>query len=304
MKRFEGVMSRNPYHAPDGIPVLRPSVVAVIDILGYMDMITTSEKEGTQKELLQRLHRALSTNRTWLEENHEMRLELDRDLYALKAFTDNIVLAWPVLDDAESELGGIFSRLADFQFTMSLEGFFIRGGIALGMAYVDDLVVFGDGLTQAYLAESKLARDPRIVLSESAVNAVRRHLGYYHDFEYAPQARELLCDSDGQWFLNYLDCVLYAEYESGPFYEQLLGHKAAVEAKLVQYKSNPLIFSKYAWVANYHNFFCNLNSKYFNRHHQIETYKYNAMPRRIVQASEHLFDLQLRSGGSSPGNRG
>jgi hypothetical protein len=290
MKPSEDKTSRNPYHKLDGIPVLKQSVVAFIDILGYMDMITAAEKEGTQKELLQRLHRALSTNRAWLEGGHAFTGEVDRDLYVLKAFTDNIVLAWPILDDAEVELGGIFSRLADFQFTMSLEGFFIRGGIALGMAYVDDVLVFGDGLTQAYLAETRLARDPRIVLAESAVNAVKRHLGYYGDFEYAPQARELLCDSDGQWFLNYLDCLLYAEYESGPFYEELLRHKAAVEAKLVQYKSTPIVFSKYAWVANYHNFFCNQNSKYFNRHHQIETYKYNAMPSRIAQSSERTFD--------------
>lgn len=276
--------SRNPYHTPDGMPILKRSVVAFIDILGYMDMITAAEKEGAQKELLERLHRALSTNRAWLEESDAFRTEVDRDLYVLKAFTDNIVLAWPILDDAEVELGGIFSRLADFQFTMSLEGFFIRGGIALGMACVDDVVAFGDALTQAYLAETQLARDPRIVLAESAANAVKRHLNYYHLADHAPQTRELLCDSDGQWFLNYLDCVLYAEHESGPFYEELLKHRAVVEARLAQYRSRPLVFSKYAWVANYHNFFCNLNRKYFNRHHQIEAYKFNAVPRRIIQS--------------------
>jgi hypothetical protein len=278
--------SRNPYHSFNKPPTLRPSVVAFIDLLGYIDLITTSEKEGTQEQLLQTLHHALSTNRGWLEELHpslKLKNLFDKDLYVLKAFTDNIVLAWPIREDAEAELGSVFSKLADFQFTMSLEGFFVRGGISVGMAYVDDIAVFGDALTQSYEAESHLARDPRIVLAPSAVVAVKKHLKYYHKPEHAPQTRELLCDSDGQWFLNYLDCVLYAEDEAGPFYEEFLRHKAAVEMKLNQHKSSPAIFSKYAWVASYHNFFCDLHNRHFSERHKIETDKFRATPKRIVE---------------------
>jgi hypothetical protein len=271
-------------------------VLAYIDILGYADLIATSERDGTQKELLGRLHKALSTNRRWLGTHPSvggLNKLLKKDLYVLKAFTDNIVLAWPIREDAEVELGSVFDRLSDFQFSMSLEGFFVRGGISIGQACVDGVVVFGDALTQAYMAESKLARDPRVVLTESAVRAVERHLNYYSSPKYAPQSSDLLCDSDGQWFVNYLNCVLYAEDEHGPFYDEFLKHKAAVEAKLFQYKRNPPIFSKYAWVAGNHKFFCDLHHRHFSKEHRIEADLFRATPRLIVEDwSERAAGIQ------------
>ena len=77
-------------------------------------------------------------------------------------------------------------------------------------------------------------------------------------------------DSDGQWFVNYLDTILIAEDEHGPFYKELLKHKAAVEARRAQHKDNPLIFSKYVWVAGYHNCFCDLHPRYFSNEHKID----------------------------------
>jgi hypothetical protein len=101
---------------------LRHSVLAYIDILGYADLIAESERNGTQEELLGRLHNALSTNRRWLGGDPSvagLNKILKKDLYVLKAFTDNIVLAWPIREDAEVELGSAFGRLSDFQFSMS-----------------------------------------------------------------------------------------------------------------------------------------------------------------------------------------
>ena len=279
-------MSRNPYQNEGKSPQIRPSVVAFIDILGYMDLISSAEKSDTQNEVLKRLHESLSAGRTWLEEAYAGSSELKKltkvDRYVLKAFTDNIVIAWPIRQDGEVEIGNAYSKLSDFQFTMSLEGFFVRGGIAVGNAYVDDITVFGDGVTQAYIGESKIARDPRIVLTESAVAAVKEHLEYYGNPRHAPQTSEFLIDSDGQWFVNYLECVLIAADERGPFYDEFLRHKSAVERKLLEYKNDPPIFSKYAWVANYHNYFCDLYPAYFSTEHKIETEVFRAVPRRIV----------------------
>ena len=92
-----------------------------------------------------------------------------------------------------------------------------------------------------------------------------------------------LVDSDGQWFINYLDCVLMAESEHGPFYDEFELHKIAVEKRLAQYKDNPPIFSKYSWVAaGYHNFFSDLHPDYFSDEHRINTELFRALPRLIV----------------------
>lgn len=279
-------VSRNPYHGSKHEPRLRLSVFALIDILGYSELIRQAEANNEQEQLFNHLYSALLHGRNGIEGKSsglpQIKRISNKDPYVLKAFTDNIVISWPIRGDAEVELGHAITTLINFQFGMSVRGFFVRGAIAIGNAYVDDIAVFGDALTAAYLGESKLARDPRIILTESAVAATKRHLKYYGNPRYSPQASDLLQDSDGQWFLNYLEAVMIAANEAGPFYEEFLEHKSAVEAKLRKHSSAPVIFAKYAWVANYHNFYCDLNDKYFSEKHKIATELFTPRPSPIV----------------------
>lgn len=278
-------MSRNPYHRDDEEPTLMSSVFVFMDILGYTDLVVTSERDGTSELTLRLIHAALSKGRAWLEdkeESEEFRKIFPKDLFALKAFTDNIVIGWPVRSDAESEFGNAFFKLGLFQFEMVLKGFFIRGAISVGDVYVDETAVFGGGLIEAYEGEAKLARDPRIILTRSAIEVVEQHLTYYPDRRNAPHVRSVLRDSDGQWFVNYLECVLWAEDEQGPFYEEFAQHKAVVEAKLAQHKGNPTIWSKYAWVASYHNYFCDLHSGHFSDEYKIDMDLFKLSPSLII----------------------
>jgi hypothetical protein len=278
-------MSRNPYNASGQPPILKRSVFVFMDLLGYSEMIRKSEIDGTQQVLLRALHKALSVGRGWLEDAElpaELKALGKTDSYALKAFTDNIVIGWPVRDDAESEFGSAFFKLGNFQFQMVLAGFFIRGALAVNDAYIDEIAVFGKALIETHDGESNLARDPRIILTQSAVEATKQHLQYYAEPRHAPHVREVLRDSDGQWFLNYLECVLWAEDEQGPFYEELLLHKRAVESKLAEHKSNPKIWSKYVWVAGYHNYFCDLHSHHFSDEHKVDVELFKSTPGLIV----------------------
>jgi hypothetical protein len=59
-------------------------------------------------------------------------------------------------------------------------------------------------------------------------------------------------------------------------------HKLAVEAKLTEFKDNPPIFSKYVWVASYHNFFCDLYREYFSDEYKIDPDLFRAKPKSIV----------------------
>src|SRR6266566_3595479 len=206
-------MSRNPYIVEGERPTLRESVFVFMDILGYSDLMFQSQKSGTEQEALKALYSALSDGRRGLEGGDLPELPKlgKKDFYVLKAFTDNIAIGWPVHSDAEIELGSAFMRLTNFQFNMAIRGYFVRGAISVAPAYIDEIAVFGDALTEAYTGESKLARDPRIILTNSAVRAAKQHLTYYHPPAHAPHVREILKDSDGQWFLNYLDSVLIAE---------------------------------------------------------------------------------------------
>ena len=116
-------MSRNPFES-DGSPKLLRSVFVLMDILGYSGMIQEAKRNGTQQELLHKLHSVLSDGRRLLRDEDETLNQLTRkDLYALKAFTDNVVIAWPIFDDAEMGLGLAFSKISQFQFIMAISGF-------------------------------------------------------------------------------------------------------------------------------------------------------------------------------------
>lgn len=273
--------SRNPYVESDGTPKLRRSVVAFIDILGYMDLVKSTTSNDRQA-LLARLHKALNLSRQQVDPNHSddtLQKLRDKDFSAFRAFTDNIVIGQPIRDDGEIELGSVFDSVSYFQMLMTMEGFFVRGAIAIGDLYMDDIAVFGAGLIEAYEAETTLARDPRIVLSPSAQVAVNRHLEYYGRGAHAPQNRDLLRDSDGQYFVNYLDTLIP---EDGYFYEQeLAAHKARIEEKLVLLRSRPSVWTKYLWAANYHNYWCDQNSC-VDSSMKIDTENFQLMPARLV----------------------
>jgi hypothetical protein len=251
------VISRNPYICEGGPPLLKRSVVAFIDILGYADLVKGVAGRPQGQELLRKLHGALQAARKHVDPERMsdfVRGFADRDFSALRAFTDNIVIGEPIYGDAESELGGIFEQLSYFQMTMAMEGFFVRGAIAIGDLYMDDIAVFGGGLTEAYEAENSVARDPRIVLATSAQRAVDRHLKYYGRVSYAPQNQHLLKDSDGQYFLDYMNTLI--REDGGVYSAELRRHKEQIEKKLAEYRRRPPIWSKYLWAANYHNYFC------------------------------------------------
>ena len=264
-------LSVNPYKSTS--PRLRLSVIAFVDVLGYGDLIREPRSSTENLEFLVRLHEALRRSRRWLDgpaSDQKTQEDGEKDLHALVAFTDNIVIGWPVdpwglpeieldptLNDAESQLGLAFMGLAGFQFEMANAGFFVRGAVAVGDAYVDEYCVFGEGLLEAHEGESSRARDPRIVLTPSAHDRVDDHLRYYDRRVGAPQNRALLRDIDGQWFLNYLDTI-HIDGDDQPFLDELCKHKESVEARLDEFRQRPTVFAKYSWVAGYHNFFCDL----------------------------------------------
>lgn len=274
--------NRNPYFRENGEPALRRSVVAFVDILGYKEMVLNAEKAGRSYEFLLNIRRALSESLEHLRRDIlENKRFFDKDLYMVKIFTDNIVIGYPVYEDAESGLGDIFYNLAFFQLSMVNRGFFLRGAICIDNLYIDEHIVYGKGLIDSYLGEANKARYPRIILTETATLAVKQHIKYYSQPAFAPHTRDIFLDSDGQYFLNYLESVLEAVPEGEPCYEKVLQHKKAIEEKLQEFRGQPLLWSKYAWTAYYHNFFCDLHN-FFTDEHKVDVSRYQMQPRLIM----------------------
>lgn len=101
-------------------------------------------------------------------------------------FSDNVVMSVPAVEGASKMLVPIVMQLCQ---QLLKDGFYPRGGIAVGPLVHLPRVVYGQGLVDAFLLESTVAKVPRIVIGPGALDAV------------GPFVK---ADSDG---LDYLDMV-------------------------------------------------------------------------------------------------
>jgi len=120
---------QNPYKDESGKPLLRNSVVTYIDILGYQDQVKNAVDAGRGKAILLDLRKAFDETYHHIKDESEV----SHPHWLVKGFTDNIVIGYPVFQDAEPEMGYMFSNLCTFQLMMIIHGFFIRGGMAIDL---------------------------------------------------------------------------------------------------------------------------------------------------------------------------
>ena len=231
--------------------------VAFFDLLGFQDeMVKVSNNPDQAEKLLSEFQTTVAqTVRNVLVPPK------DRPIWNYRGFTDNFVIALPVQrydgDDSEGWFGIAVLKLAEFQYRLALQGWFVRGGLTMGKFFMDDLAVFGPALVDAYLLESKFARDPRIILSNSVLGLVRSHLQYYGSGFDSPQNESILIDADGRAFVNYLhNAVEDREPDDTNILKEMNIHKAYVEDRLLKHRANPVVWAKYRWVASYHDYFC------------------------------------------------
>ncbi|VYT61614.1 hypothetical protein [Clostridium tertium] len=237
-------------------PKLINSMVCTIDILGFSQMILDSCNEGYGNDLLKEISYLINKNKQCIIPNKYSQGKI-------KIYTDNMIVGYPIKDDGEAELNEILDNVSEYQFNLSLEGLFVRGGVSVGDFYVNEDIVFGPALLDAHNTESNLACYPRIILDDKTVNRLKK---YINNYNVAPQHNKILIDNDGQWFLNYLNTIFkyYTKcnnnYEFEKIQVELLHkHKVKIEEMLDLHKTNIRVWDKYVWTANYHNYFCTLH---------------------------------------------
>jgi hypothetical protein len=139
-----------------------------------------------------------------------------------------------------------------YQLQMALSGFFVRGALTLGPLCVAEEIIFGTALIESYELESQASIVPRVVVTESVVNAITAQVNLSGDKSRGKQD-ELLCrDIDGWWFVNYLQATVDPEGVNWQCIEQ---HKNAVFASLSRSPRHDIL-PKFGWVSRYHNVFC------------------------------------------------
>jgi hypothetical protein len=268
-------MARKSPYEREGDPKLHLSFVCYADVLGYKQESARAIASGHGETFLKKLRDTLNAAYERVRNNAEGWLHDSK--YAVKVFTDNIVVGCPIADVNESlgepELSHVFEAVIELQAGLAMQGLFLRGGIAQGLHYMDDDIVFGDALLEAVKMD-RSGGPPRLALAPTTVETVRRHLAFYGRPRWAPHLNDLLEDADGTIFLNYLNAAFVVFPDGGVIFDVIKQHRDSVRANLARFRGVPGIRSKYEWAARYHNFVC----REFMNSHPVPTGEYEDDP--------------------------
>ena len=260
-------------HAPE----LQPSVVAFVDLLGFSDMIREANDAG-RSALLSRVSRFLDTWREALED----RFARHQRAWEIRFFSDNIFISHPIRIhelQGDFEMGSLFSQLSLLQLGAVADGFFMRGSIAVGSMFVNENVIFGFPLVEAYECE-RSAKWPRVSLAASARNFVLNRLGPRLSISKSPYFADLVEDSeDGQLFLNYLEACFQTSGEP-PEFSWIEKHHESIRVAIDRFTTDSRIGPKYTCLAQYHNFWCmdkNLSSYRIQGYDELSVNRLDAL---------------------------
>src|SRR5690606_15541083 len=189
----------NPYIQDDGRKIFVQSYCVYFDILGFSDEIQNIKTNGLDffnkyLNVLNKIIEHITEHNNFGDDNKNKRFEL-------KIFTDNFVIGFPIRDDGETEFGEIFDLLSYIQFEFIKNDIFIKGAISYSNLYMDNNIVIGQALIDAYQLEEKSAIFPRVILSKEVSKKMLVHIDYYADKKISPQNKRLLIDKDGFYFI-------------------------------------------------------------------------------------------------------
>lgn len=165
--------------------VLENRLVCFIDILGFTDIIEKFEKTKDTsiietikfafEEAVKNLHNPISEKSAEILNVTEEKINLLKKDIFFKTFSDNIIISFTYDNNnflARLQLLLTFSNI--FQYSMTTQDVYTRGGISLGSFYSDKNIIFSSALVKAYNLESKIAIYPRIVIDKTIIDILAK----------------------------------------------------------------------------------------------------------------------------------
>ena len=175
-------------------------------------------------------------------------------------FSDLCLIATPLRRSSRLPPSGkLYSQLLHLVHAQSSliadEGIIIRGGITVGKVVKSYRQLFGPAVVRAYELESKIAKNPRIIVDKEVLNELAVNPGLWvHDRRTDEQAvRNLLReDDDGELFVDYLR-LAQNELDDPAYYNVFLArHQLVITEGLKRYSQDRTIRAKYEWMDRYH----------------------------------------------------
>ncbi len=169
----------------------------------------------------------------------------------IKIFSDNILFAYPIDNsDDKDEVFDVYERLSNFlTFFLSMfvsEGILFRGAITLGELYINDLMVWGEGLVTVVELEENVSIYPRIILGEDLLKIFDKFS--LSGFQYE-QKFNCMRDSDDCVFFNFFN---YEDPQYMDSYLELAFKHINEEIISEQNDKNRVkVLQKYYWYRNF-----------------------------------------------------
>lgn len=214
-------------------------LITYIDFLG----MTNKMEESESYESLQFLRFVLSGivhRASFISENNKI-----KD-FQIKIFSDNVIIAQKINDNIlKDQIISMINLVALIQFEAYFQfDFPLRGGITIGDLYIDNAVVWGSGLIEAYRIENDLANYPRVIVSKKVLDAFdqckQKSLNLYAMIEK---------DFDGYWFVEYFAAA--PNITLIPQLSDNLKYKAQIYAS-----GNERVKQKINWIIHHFNSYC------------------------------------------------
>lgn len=218
-------------------------MVAFIDILGSSKRIK-EDSIGSLNTVHRVYERALKLYKSQLLDERQSHNNLDNIEYIkTKIFSDNIVIYTRTGDDIKACFLHLVYLAAFMQAIFLNEGLLVRGGIAIGDFFADDIMIWGNALVNAYQIENNIAIYPRIVIQPNTIYRVGE--------EFAKEFDYISIDEDGCYYVDYINNGMYWNMENAIKKAKTLCEKSLSDAQYKTEKENTKIVQKIIWQKNY-----------------------------------------------------
>lgn len=214
-------------------------------LIAYIDFLGMTEKMQQQSsfESLQILKFIL----TRAKKNAAFISDINTiNSFEIKVFSDNVVIAQKIrTEKLADQIVSILNLISLIQFEAFFQfDFPLRGGITIGELFIDDTVVWGTGLINAYRIENSLANYPRVLISDEVIEAYSKcENSSINLFSLIKK------DYDGVWFVDFL--LAAPNLKLIPEISASLYDKAKLHAN-----EDLRVRQKFNWIISYFNSMC------------------------------------------------
>jgi hypothetical protein len=203
-------------------------LVAFIDILGFSSMVENDSKDKSPKFLP-----------IFLEVFEEVAESAAGSGCDVKMFSDSIIVESEL---TPSKVAGLLGVAGSMQKLFLKRNILVRGGIAFGKHFSSERVTFSQALINAYHLESKVAKFPRIVISDDVLNFAWHHANTNEGIRDEIKAL-VFRDRDNSAFVHYLMADTLQEFK--PLIQSY------IEQNIL---SGETVLEKMRWLLDYYNY--------------------------------------------------